>query len=207
MFDWLTSEVTGGPLTYLIVAVAACGDVLFPVIPPSETVVIAAGVLAGQGELAIWLIAPLAAAGGFAGDNASYWLGRKAGDSLARRLFSGERSRRRLEWAERAIRRRGALLIAAGRFLPGGRTASTFAAGTLGMRYARFALVDAVAATLWALFAALIGYAGGATFRDSLWKPLAVSLSVAAAIALGADVWRRVQRHRGRDLLGDQRQG
>jgi membrane-associated protein len=202
MFDWLTDAVTASPITYLVVAVAAGGDVLFPLIP-SETIVITAGVLAAHGALSIWLIVPLAAVGAFAGDNASYWLGRKVGDPLARRLFGGERSRARLEWAERAIRRHGPLLVLVGRFVPGGRTASTFAAGMLELRYARFALADAVAVVLWAAYAALLGYLGGSTFRDSLWKPLAVSLGIAALVGLATEVWRRVQRRRGRDLLGD----
>lgn len=202
MFDWLTDAVTVGPVAYLIVAVAAGGDVLFPLIP-SETIVITAGVLAARGNLSIWLIVPLAAVGAFAGDNASYWLGRSAGQPLARRLFKGERSRGRLEWAEEAIRRHGPLLVVVGRFVPAGRTASTFAAGTLELRYARFALADAVAVTLWALYAAMLGYLGGSAFRGSLWKPLAVSLGAAALIALGMELWRRVQRRRGRDVLGD----
>jgi membrane protein DedA with SNARE-associated domain len=59
---------------------------------------------------------------------------------VAQRLFKGEKARGRLEWAERAIRRRGPLLVVIGRFIPGGRTASTFAAGTsieLWRRYRR----------------------------------------------------------------------
>lgn len=170
--------------------VAAAGDVLLPLIP-SETIVITAAVLASHGELSIWLIAALAAVGAFAGDNAAYWLGRTAGEPLTRHLFRGERSRRRLEWAERAIREHGPLLVIAGRFVPGGRTATTVAAGTLDLSYRRFASADALAAALWAGYASLLGYVGGETFSGSVWKPLAASLGVAAMIAGG------VRRARG----------
>jgi membrane protein YqaA with SNARE-associated domain len=134
MLGWLTQHVTASPLTYLVVALAAGGDVILPLIP-SETLVITAAVLAAQGRLSLWLIVPPVAAGAFIGDNVVYWLGRGVGDPVSRRLFKGETARRRLEWAERAIRGHGARLVLAGRFIPGGRTASTFAAGTLDLAY------------------------------------------------------------------------
>lgn len=202
MFDWLVDAVSGSAVTHLVVLAASGGDVLFPVIP-SETMVVTAGVIAGRGELSIWLLVPAAAIGAFAGDNVSYWLGRRLGDAMARRLFRGEKGRRRLAWAQRAIDRRGGLLILVGRFIPGGRTAATFAAGSLEMSWRRFAAADAVAVSVWALYAALLGYAGGATFGDSSWKPFAASLGMAGVVMAAAEVYRRVQRSRGRDVLGD----
>jgi membrane protein DedA with SNARE-associated domain len=203
MFDWLTHAVTGSPLTYLVVALAAGGDVLLPLIP-SETIVITAGVLAAQGRLSIWLVVLPVAVGAFIGDNAVYWLGRGVGDPIARRLFKGEKARGRLEWAERAIRAHGPLLVVVGRFIPGGRTASTFAAGTLCMAYRRFVLADVVAACAWALYASMLGYLGGSAFRDNTWEPLLLSLGVAAAITLAIEAWRRHRRRKGKDLLGDE---
>jgi membrane protein DedA with SNARE-associated domain len=202
MLHWLTQHVTGSPLTYLVVALAADGDVIVPLIP-SETLVITAAVLAAQGRLSIWLIVPPVALGAFIGDNISYWLGRGVGDPVARRLFTGEKARGRLEWAERAIRRHGSLLVLVGRFVPGGRTASTFAAGTLSLAYRRFLVADAVAACAWALYASMLGYIGGSAFRDSTWKPLLISLGVAALVTLGIEGWRRYRRRQGKDLLGD----
>ncbi|HET8756025.1 MAG TPA: DedA family protein [Solirubrobacteraceae bacterium] len=202
MFDWLTDLVSGSPITYLVVFGAAAGDVLFPVIP-SETIVITASVLAAQGELAVWLIALAAAVGAFVGDNISYALGRTVGDPVAERLFRGQKGRRRLEWAERAIRDHGVLLILVGRFIPGGRTASTFASGTLELPWRRrFVPADAAAAVVWAVYSTALGYLGGSAFKDSLWKSLAASLGAAAVVALGVEVWRRVQKRRGKDVLG-----
>ncbi len=203
MLDWLTQQVSDSSITYLIVAVAAGGDVLFPLIP-SETIVITAAVLAAHGALWIWLLVLATAAGAFVGDNISYLLGRIAGEPVVRRIVRGQKSRRRLEWSERAIQRRGSLLVLVGRFIPGGRTASTLAAGTLEMEYRKFAAADAIAALLWALYASLVGYVGGATFKESLWKPIAGSLAVAALVGLGIEGWRRIQKMRGRDILGDE---
>jgi membrane-associated protein len=203
VFDWLTQEVGQSSVTYLIVFVACATDVLFPLIP-SETIVITASVLAAQGGLFIWLIVPLVALGAFLGDNACYWLGRRIGDPIAERLFKGEKGQARLQWAEEALCRRGAILIGVGRFIPGGRTATTFAAGTLEMPYRQFVAADAFAAALWAVYISMLGYLGGETFKKNLWLPLAASLACALAVGLGFEIWRRRQRRHGKDILGDE---
>ncbi|MFL5898481.1 MAG: DedA family protein [Solirubrobacterales bacterium] len=181
MFEWLTQEVGQSALTYPVVFAAAATDVLFPLVP-SETIVITASVLAAQGDLFIWLIVPLVALGAFLGDNLCYLLGRAVGDPVADRLFKGEQGQARLRWAETALCRRGAILIGVGRFIPGGRTATTFAAGTLEMPYRQFVVADAFAAVLWALYVSMLGYLGGETFKDNLWLPLATSLACALAV-------------------------
>ena len=203
MFDWLTQEVSHSPLTYPVLFAAAGLDVLVPLIP-SETIVITASVLAAQGELLIWAIVPIVALGAFVGDNLCYWLGRKIGDPVADRLFADEKGQARLTWAEEALRRRGAILIGVGRFIPGGRTVTTFAAGTLEMPYRQFLVADAFAAAVWALYVAMLGYLGGETFKDSLWLPLLASFACAMAVGLAFEAWRRVQRRRGKDILGDE---
>lgn len=203
MFDWLSNEVSGSAVTYLVVFVAAGADVFFPLIP-SETIVITAGVLAAQGELLIVAIVPAVALGAFVGDNLCYLLGRRLKDPVANHLFRGEKGRARLRWAEQALRRRGAVLIGIGRFIPGGRTATTFAAGALRMPYRSFLIADACAAGLWAVYISMLGYLGGETFEDDPWLSLAASFACAMAVGLGFEVWRRVQERRGKDLLGDE---
>lgn len=203
MFEWLTQEVSHSAVTYPVVAFAAGADVIFPLIP-SETIVITASVLAAQGDLLIWLIVPAVAVGAFLGDNLCYFLGRKIGEPIADRLFSDEKGQARLAWAEEALRRRGAILIGVGRFIPGGRTATTFAAGTLEMPYRQFLVADAFAAVLWALYVSMLGYLGGETFKDNLWLPLVTSFACAMLVGLGFEVWRRIQERRGKDILGDE---
>ncbi len=202
MFDELTESVTSGPLAYLVVLLASGGDVIFPPVP-SETIVVTAGVAAAKGDLMLLLVIPTAALGAFLGDNLSYWLGRGLGDRVTGTLFRGEQARARLAWTERAIQRHGAVLILVGRFIPGGRSASTFAAGALAMPWRRFAVADLVSVVLWAAYATMLGYLGGAAFRDSTWKPLAASLCAATLVGVAIEGWRRVQKHRGRDILGD----
>jgi membrane-associated protein len=202
MFDWLTHQISDSPWTYLLVFFAAGGDVLLPLIP-SEAVVIAAGVVAAHGGLSLWLLIPATMLGAMAGDNLVYWLGREAGDPIVRRLAHGERNTARLRWAERAMRRHGALVLIVARFIPGGRTVSTLSAGTLELPWRIMLAADAFAALLWALYASMLGYLGGEAFQRSSWKPIVVALAAALLVSLVVELWRRRQRRRGLDVLGD----
>lgn len=202
----LADHVSGSPVTYLVVLLAAGADVLFPLIP-SETIVVTAGVFAARGELLLWLLIPATAVGAIIGDNIAYFIGAKVGEPVVNRVVSSDESHARLRWAERAIARRGTLVIVAGRFIPGGRTVTTLAAGTLQMPWRRFIVADVFAAFLWATYVSLLGYLGGAAFRDNLWEPLAASLTAAFLVGSALEVYRRIQLRRGKDILGDRLAG
>ncbi len=195
MFDSVTHFVSGSPLTYLIIWGIAALDAFFPVVP-SETVVITAGTLASQGKIPIWLVLVCAALGSFTGDNISYFLGDQLGERAARRLFRGEKGMRRLRQAEHNLQEHGAVLIVAARFIPGGRTVTTFAAGTLDFSWRRFLAIDAVADVLWAIYAGMLGYLGGQTFQHSTWKALVLAFAIAAGVTLLVEVGRRLRKLR-----------
>jgi membrane protein DedA with SNARE-associated domain len=118
-----------------------------------------------------------------AGDNAAYLIGRRFGGAATSRFFRGEKARQRLSWAQRQLSQRGGQLILVGRFIPGGRTVVTLSAGTLRFRWRRFLALDAVAALVWALYAALLGYFGGRAFENAAWKGLLLALGTGFAIA------------------------
>jgi len=191
-FDALKDAVGESLWTYPAIVGAVALDSVIPV-APGEAVVVTAGVLAADGELSVALTLASAALGGFLGDNLSYWLGASLGRRAERRLFGSERGRRQVAWARRQLADRGAAIIVAARFIPGGRTATTFSSGALGMPWRRFAAIDAVAASLWAVYATALGYFGGATFRDSLWKPLLAACLVALVVAVSAEAIRRLK--------------
>ena len=174
---------------YLIVSVLAYLDALVPVVP-SETSVITAGVVASAGELNLMLIVAAAAAGAFLGDNTAYFIGHRFGARINERFFSGEKARRRTEWAQQQVSERGGELIAIARFIPGGRTVVTLSAGTLGYPWRRFVLFDAAAALGWALYASLLGYFGGHAFEAAPWKGLLLALAIAFAVAGAVEVLR-----------------
>jgi membrane-associated protein len=198
--SFVTHFVTASPATYAVVFGIVAIDSVLP-FAQAEAVVITASVLAAQGRLQIWLLVPIVAVAGFTGDNASYSLGRELGGPLAKKLERSERRKKRLEQAQAGIQQHGRLVIVVGRFLPIGRTLTTFAAGTLEMLWRSFAIADAIAATSWALYATMLGYAGGSSFEHGLWKPLVFAFGIALLFALAIEGYRRVQKRRGRELL------
>lgn len=195
-FDSLLDLLSASPWTYAVILSVAALDALVPLVP-SETTVISAGVLAGAGDLELGLVIAAGAAGAYSGDTSAYFVGRRFGPRLERRLFRGERGVRRQAWAEGALDRHGGPLIFGARFVPGGRTATTVTAGVLRMRLARFAAFAGGAAVAWAAYAALIGYLGGRAFEDNPLWGLALGFGVAAATYVVVDMVRRARRRRG----------
>ena len=194
MIEPLSALVSASPWTYALVLVVAALDAVIPLVP-SESTAIAAGVLAGTGDLSLALVIAAAAAGAFAGDNVSYLEGRTVGTRLGRRL-EGKRLGAARAWAERALERRGGYLIVVARFVPGGRTAVTLTAGLTRMPAPRFAAFAAVAALVWAAFASLLGYAGGRVFSEEPLAALAVAFAAAAALTVAVELARRRPLHR-----------
>jgi membrane protein DedA with SNARE-associated domain len=191
MFDSLTDAVSGSPWTYLLIVAICAGDALLPLFP-SETVVITAAVLASRGRLNIGLVAVSAAAGALLGDNSAYWLGRSGLRRVTERLMGSEKNQRRIEWARGQLRERGGWIIIVARFIPGGRTATTYVAGTLEMPWkTKFLPFDAVAAVIWALFGSALGYFGGTAFERNLWVPVLIAIGVSSLVAVGGELFRR----------------
>src|ERR1051326_7456857 len=118
-------DLLSTPWSYPVIFGIAALDAVVPVVP-SEPLAITGGVLAGLGELHLGTVIGAAAVGAFVGDSSAYLLGRKSGPPARERLFRGRRARRALGWAEEQLAERGSYLILIARFVPGGRTATTF---------------------------------------------------------------------------------
>jgi membrane-associated protein len=193
LLDNLIEFLTGSSWTYAILFGIALGDAVLPLLP-SETAAIVCGIQAARGQLSLTLVLVVAALGAFAGDNASYAGGRWLGRPLQERLFAGERATRRLQWAKDFLKERGSYVLVIARFIPGGRTATTFTAGLVKLSWPRrFAPYIALAAVLWSVYAVLLGYLGGRTFRDQPLYALLLAFGIAALVAVVIETARRVR--------------
>jgi membrane-associated protein len=194
LLQGLIDLLTGSLWTYPLLLGICAGDALVPAFP-SETALIVCGIQAARGELSLeWVIA-FAAAGAFCGDNASYAVGNWLGTPAVKRFFSGEVAQRRLDWARKFLKDRGSYVLVVARFIPGGRTATTFTAGLVHLRWpTRFAPYVFVAAILWAVYGALLGYLGGRLFEDQPIYALLVAFGIAALITGGVEGWRRLRQ-------------
>ena len=191
MFNSLLNAVSGSPWTYVLILGVCAGDAVLPLFP-SETVVIAAAVLASRGRLEIGLVIVAAAVGAALGDNSAYWLGRSGLRRVVHRLFASEKNQQRLNWARTQLQQRGAWIIIVARFIPGGRTATTYISGTLDMPWKRrFLPADTAAAILWSLYSAGLGYFGGSAFEHNLWIPLLIATGASVLVAALGELVRR----------------
>ena len=194
MFQSIVNAVSGSDWSYLVVFLVAMLDAFFPLVP-SEATAIAAGVVAGAGGLSVELVILAAAAGAFVGDNISFGLGHFLGHRVERRFFSGEKAQERLKWAQRTLDRRGGYLIVVARFIPGGRTVTTFTAGFVEtFPWHRFLRWDALAAAIWGSYTVLLGYFGGKSFEEEPWKGLILAFVLALAVTGTIEAVRYLRR-------------
>lgn len=187
--DWL-EEISSHWWFLLIILVIAFLDSVIPIVP-SETTVIIGGVAAGSGQQALLLVIAAGGVGAFLGDNAAYVIGERFSRRIERRADRKPNLQRRLTWATGQIRARGGLLLITARFIPGGRTALTLSSGVTHQPRGWFIRWTAVAATIWASYAALLGFIGGKTFEDN--HTMAFLFAFGAALGITAVI--EVVRH------------
>lgn len=194
--EGLLDLLDGAWWTYLLLLGICAGDAVFPAFP-SETAVIVCGLQAARGDMSLGWVIFFAALGAFIGDNTSYAVGRWVGHPIVGRFFRGERSRERLDWARRFLRERGPYVLIVARFVPGGRTATTFASGLVHLRWpTRYAPYILVAAILWAVYCTLVGYIGGRTFRDEPLYALLLAFAIVATVTVVIELVRRRRARR-----------
>ena len=150
-----------GPWTYLVVGILAFLETgaFVGLIAPGETTVIVGGVIAGQGEISLWVLITITWVCAVAGDLASYTAGRKLGRAWL--LRHGERlkiTEDRLEQVERFFEKRGGITILIGRFIGFVRALAPFIAGTSRMPLRRFLPYDVLGAGAWAATFATLGF-------------------------------------------------
>jgi len=187
--DWL-EDVSAEWWFLLVILGIAYLDSVIPIVP-GETMVIIGGVAAGQGEQSLLLVIVAGASGAFLGDSTAYYIGYKLSGFIGRQAAKREKWQSRLDWAAYQIRLRGGVLLITARFIPGGRSVLTISSGITHQPKAWFLSWIALAAVIWATYAAGLGYFGGKAFEDDHTKAFLVAFSA----ALGMTVIVEVVRH------------
>lgn len=175
-------SLVDSPWILLAVFLLTVIDGFFPPVP-SESIVIAAGVLivAGQGPHIGWLILA-ASAGAFVGDMIAFTIGRFLPIERIP-LLRGEKVARAMLWAEQALAERATVYIMSARFIPIGRVAVNITAGAVGFRRTFFIVIAACAAVCWALYSVALGLVAGTILSD---RPLVgVLVGVAGGVIIG----------------------
>ena len=189
-FEWL-KESSSSPWFYVIIFVIAVFDSVLPIVP-SETLVIIGGVSAGSGSLSIALVILCAAAGAFIGDNLSYFLGREASDWVIKRRTRTEKGAKQMAKIIEQIHDRGGMLLITARFIPGGRTLLTLSCGVTRQPHKWFVGWAVVAASVWSLYASLLGFVGGKSFADNHTKAFLIAFAGAFGVTVLIEAIRAI---------------
>ncbi|WP_330455834.1 DedA family protein [Streptomyces sp. NBC_00820] len=166
---------------------------------PGETILLAAGVYAGAGELNIYAVAGIAFAAAVIGDNIGYLIGRTGGRAFVTRwgkyIFL---TPKRFEAAENFFARHGGKIVTVARFVDGLRQANGIIAGTTRMPWPRFLAFNALGAALWVGLWATLAYVAGShitTVYDEIVRYQRYVL-IALAVVVAALVVRHLVRRR-----------
>jgi membrane-associated protein len=156
-----------GPLVYgilFVIIFAETGLVVTPFLP-GDSLLFAAGALAGTGALSIQVVIPLLIAAAVIGDAVNYSVGRR----LAHRFLAGSSTtglhrwvkRQHVERAHAFFVKHGGKAVVLARFVPIVRTFVPFVAGGADMPYRAFAFYNVTGAILWVGICGMAGFLFG----------------------------------------------
>lgn len=152
-----------------------------------ETILVLGGFAAHRGYLSLWGVVAAAFLGSLAGDQLYFHLGRWKGPAWLERRPHWKRGAAR---AQALIERHHELVILGFRFLYGVRTLTPFVLGMSGVSPRRFAVLNVVAAGIWAVVVGLAGYALGNLVQALLGEVQRVERVVFLGIlGVGALFW------------------
>jgi membrane protein DedA with SNARE-associated domain len=164
-----------------------------------ETVLLLAGFAVQQGQLNLWLILLIGTIGAFIGDQFWFHMARRHGRAwLHRRPHFVQRA----ETATRLLERHATLFILSFRFIYGMRNLGAMVIGLSGVAIWRFAVLNFIAALVWAVTVIMAGYLfGGAAVAllddvASIEKLIIAVVAVVAVAIVASWVMRRWLLHR-----------
>ena len=199
--EWVGPLFTGA-LGYTLISSAVLLErsILIGLVIPGDVVLAAGGIFAARGELELWIVVLLGAVCAVIGESVGFWLGRRYGVALLRRVPLANRLVGQLEDVQDLFARHGGKAVAIGRYAAVAGAFIPFAAGVGGMRYRRFLLFDIPAIAIWAVAIGAVGYAFGENLAlvDRILARFGYALLGLLVVGLGYYLWRRRRAGRPR---------
>jgi len=165
MFDIVALVKTAGYVGIFGMVFAESG-LFFGFFFPGESLLFTAGILASQGLLDFYILAPLVFVGAVLGDTVGYAFGRKVGPAI----FTSENSlffnKKNIERTRTFYKKYGTKTIILARFVPIVRTFAPIFAGVGQMRYRTFLTYNLIGGALWGLGVTSIAYYLGSLIPD-----------------------------------------
>ena len=153
----ITEIGAGSYVVLFLIVFAETGLVVTPFLP-GDSLLFAAGTLAGRGLLDVWIVMVSLVAAAILGDTINYWVGSKIGA----KVFVAKNPRflklSHLQKTQAYYAKHGAKTIVIARFVPIVRTFAPFVAGVGKMPYGTFLTYNVVGAMVWVTSLTLGGF-------------------------------------------------
>ncbi|MDQ0079043.1 DedA family protein [Arthrobacter oryzae] len=193
---------TWGAAIYFWIIPIVLGDAIFPPIP-SEMVVITGGALSAEGRANFLLVGLLSALASWIGDVVVFQLFKRRLSHVLDRWRWGRKFHSGIHTAiAKAGRSTTYGAIIGVRFIPGGRLATSAAAGIADVTTRSFSFCAALGAVLWATWLVGLGYFTGSATKLPFWASSLIG--VAVGLVIGGVVGMIVTRRRGSRSLVDE---
>jgi membrane-associated protein len=187
------TQIYGFWIYGILFAVIFCetGLVVTPFLP-GDSLLFAAGVLAGAASLNVWLLWSVVFIAALLGDNVNYWIGRLFGHGIIEsgkidRIMKPEYIRR----TQAFFRQHGGKTVALARFFPIIRTYAPFMAGVGRMKWLRFVIFSALGTTAWITLCIGAGYfLGGITFVQEHFELIVIAIILVTLAPTAIHGWR-----------------
>lgn len=184
LIEWVQ---TYGGYTYAIlflIIFAETGLVFIPFLP-GDSLLFAAGALAGAGSLNVWILAGLLILAAVLGDTVNYHIGQWFG---AKMPFI---KKKHLDKTHAYFEKYGGKTIIFARFVPIVRTFAPFVAGMGAMNYSKFILYNIVGGVAWVLICLFAGYWFGSwPWVKENFEVVVVAIVLISVLPMGVEFLR-----------------
>jgi membrane protein DedA with SNARE-associated domain len=158
LVEWFAPLYTHAGYAIVAAGVLAERSILIGLIIPGDLILAVGGIYAARGDLELSLVILIGTFAAICGESIGYWLGRRYGMSLLRRIPLLRRLEGRIDNAQDFFKKHGGQTVAIGRYATAAGAFIPFVAGVGRMDYRRFLLFDIPAIVVWAAGITLFGY-------------------------------------------------
>jgi membrane-associated protein len=170
-------------------------SIFIGLIIPGDLILALGGVYSSQGKMSLAWVIVIGCLAAICGESIGFWLGRKFGIRLVRRIpYVGRWLAEKLMASEDYFRRHGGKTVAIGRYATAAGAFIPFSAGAGRMKYWRFLLFDIPAIIVWATAISIFGYFFGRklAFVDKVLSRFGyIVLGLVVVFFLGRWLWKR----------------
>jgi membrane protein DedA with SNARE-associated domain len=195
---WLL-DTAASPWAVLVILVFCALDGFFPVVPSETLVVAVAAVSWTTGSPALAAVIAAATVGAWAGDTVTWCIGRRLG-STPFAWMRGPRFTRIAARAEDGLRKRPAVMLITGRFIPVARIGITLAAGAI-LPIRQFLPLSAISAATWTTYTVVTAIAAGALLHEYPLAAAAAAVSLACLTGIAIDRLASAREARSQEVV------